>query len=177
MAKNKKQKKELLDKYKGMISNSKGMVIVKARKVTPNQVNEFKKSLSDMNSEFHVVKNTIFKIALKDNNLAEIEDLEFGEHAALFFGEDFVNPAKMLKKFIEDSKEDKDKFKVEVVAGFLGTEFLDKAQATELAEIPSKEQSISMILGILENAMSGIVNVLEDAPRSFVTILDQAFKE
>jgi large subunit ribosomal protein L10 len=177
MAKNKKQKKELLEKYKGIISNSKGMVIVRAKKVTPNQVNEFKKGLSDLNSEFHVVKNTIFKIALKENNLSEIEDLEFGEHAALFFGEDFVNPAKMLKKFIEDSKIDKDKFKVEVVAGFLGSEFLNKSQATELAEIPSKEQSISSILGILENALSGIVNVLEDAPRSFVTILDQAFKE
>ncbi|MCA9386698.1 50S ribosomal protein L10, partial [Candidatus Dojkabacteria bacterium] len=50
-------------------------------------------------------------------------------------------------------------------------------QAISLADMPSKEESIAMILGIIDSALGGVVNVLNDAPRSFVTILDQAFKE
>lgn len=177
MAKTKAQKKELLKQYKELLDDSKGIVIVKSKGVNPNEVNSFKKELYDFDSEYHVIKNNIFKIALKDSDLAEEESLNFGEHSVLYFKEDVVSPAKSLKKFIEDTKADKTTFKVEFVSGYLDGARLSKEQVTELADMPSKEQSIAMIMGIIDQAMSSVVNVLEDAPRSFVTIIEQAFDE
>lgn len=177
MAKTKQVKKELALNYSKRLKESKGIIFVKPSKLSPNETNEFRKGLYDINSQFNIVKNSVFKIALKDSNLPEVESLNGGEHAVLFMGEDIASASKALKKFSDDTKDKEGKSKVEIVAAILDGALLTKEQTIELAEMPDKKGSIAMILGILDQALSGVVNVLEDAPRSYVNILEQAFKE
>ncbi len=177
MAKTKQIKKELALSYSKKLKESKGVIIVKPSKLNPNETNEFRKNLFDIDSQFNIVKNSIFKIALKDTNLPEVESLNGGEHAVLFMGEDIASASKALKKFSDNSKDKEGKSRIEIIAGILDGALLTKEQTIELAEMPDKNGSIAMILGILDQALSGVVNVLEDAPRSYVNILEQAFKE
>lgn len=179
MAKTKAQKKELLDKYKDVVANSKGLVIVKTNRLTPNEVSEIRKDLFDFGAEFKTVKNTVFKIALEENKLSA-EGIDEGSHNVMSFGEDIVNPSKILSKHINDTKvntEEEKYTKIEVVYGFLDGDQLTREQVIELAEMPEKEQSIAMILGILDQAISGVANVLQNPVQSYASILDQAFKE
>lgn len=177
MAKTKVQKKELAEKYKLRLNNSGGVILVKPTKLNPNETNEFRKSLFDINAEFGIIKNTIFKVALNELNLPKIDSLELGAHAVLFMGEDISSASKALKKFSDSTKDaNGGESKIEVIGGILDGVLLTKEQTLELAEMPDKQGSIAMILGILDQAMSGVVNVLEDAPRAYVSILDQAFK-
>ena len=180
MAKTRKEKEVLLDSYKQLIADSKGFILVKPQKVTPNEATQIKKDLFESESEYHVVKNTIFKIALEQNDLDAVESLEEGSHAVIYFGEDIVTPSKILDKYKKELKvgpQKKSASKLEIVGGFLDGQLLTKEQVEELAEMPSKEGSVALILGILDSAMSGVANVLEDAPRSYATIIDKAFKE
>jgi large subunit ribosomal protein L10 len=177
MAKTKKEKKALADSYSQKITQSKGFIVIKPSELTPNETNEFRKNLYDAKADFHVVKNTIFKFALKNNNLPEFESLENGENAVLFLQEDFVQPSKALKALVENLKTKSGDAKIQIIAGMLDGEKLTDTQVSELAEMPDKKGSVAMILGILDNALSGVLNVLEDAPRSYASILDQAFKE
>jgi large subunit ribosomal protein L10 len=177
MAKTKKEKVALKNEYVSELQKAKALVIVKPSKLTPNEANEFRKELYDFDAKFNIVKNTIFTLALAEANLPAIKELEKGEHAVLVLSEDIVSPSKSLKKFIENTTSKDGETKVEIVAGIMDGALLTKEQVSELADMPSFEGSISMILGILDNAMSGIVNVLEDPTRSFATILDQAFKQ
>lgn len=177
MAKTKKEKVALKDKYVKEIKNAKAIIIVKPSKLTPNEANDFRMNVFDFDANFNIVKNTIFKLALAEAQYPEIKELESGEHAALFLSEDIVSPSKSLKKFIDATTSKDGEAKIEIVSGILDGNLLTKEQVSELADMPDFNGSISMILGILDNAMSGIVNVLEDPTRSFATILDQAFKE
>ncbi|GAB4285840.1 MAG: 50S ribosomal protein L10 [Candidatus Dojkabacteria bacterium] len=178
MARTKKQKKVILESYKDLIKKSKGVILVKTNRVTPNEVSAFKKELFDFDSEFHVVKNTLFKIALNENGIEPMESLDFQSHSALFFGEDIVGPAKALKKFVEDTTDkSEESAKVQIVGGVLDGNVLSIQQVKDLADMPSKEQSISMILGILDQAVAGVLNVLQNPVQSYASILDQAFKE
>lgn len=177
MAKTKKEKKELLNKYIQKIKESKGFVLIKPSKLTPNEANAFRKEVSDFNAELNTVKNSVFKIALKESNLPEISELSHGEHSVLFFKEDMVNPNKALKKFAEATLPKDGIAKITVVSGILDNILLSKEQVMELADMTTIQGSISMILGILDNAMSSIVNVIEDPIRSYQSILDQAFKQ
>jgi hypothetical protein len=43
--------------------------------------------------------------------------------------------------------------------------------------MPTREQSVAMIAGLLQQSMVGVVNVLEDSVRSIAIILDKAFAE
>lgn len=176
MAKSKAEKKQLVEKYKSKLQNSKGVIVVKPEKLNPNETNEFRKDIYDIDSEFNIVKNSIFKIALSELEMPELESLKGGEHAVLFMGEDIVSASKALKKFSDSTKDKEGNVKVQVIAGILDGQLLSKEQAEEIAEMPDKKGSIAMILGILDQAMSGVVNVLEDAPRAYVSIIDQAFK-
>lgn len=176
MAKTKAQKKQLVDKYKSKLQNAKGVIVVRPSKLTPNETNDFRRDLYDVNADFNIVKNSIFKIALKDLDLPELDSLASGEHAVLFMGEDIVSASKALKKFTDATKSKDGDLKVDIIAGILDGQLLSKEQAAEIAEMPDKKGSVAMILGILDQAMSGVVNVLEDAPRAYVSIIDQAFK-
>lgn len=177
MAKTKKEKKVLLDQYNKQIQDAKGFIVLKPTKLTPNESNEFRKEIFDFKSNWNVVKNTIFKMALKENNLPEIESLNNGEHAVLFFSEDMVNPSKALKKFVENTKTKDGELKVSIVNGVLEGALLSADQVKELAEMPDVRGSIGMILGILDNAMSGVINVLENPIQSYMSVIDQSFKQ
>jgi len=167
----------LLESYKDQVQKAKAIVVIKPSKLTPNETNDFRKEIFDFGASLNIVKNTIFKIALKENKLPEISDLELGEHAVLFMGEDYINPSKALKKFAENTKTKAGDLKITIITGILDGQILSSEQVTELADMPSIQGSVSMILGILDQAMSSVVNVLEDPTRSYVTILDLAFKE
>ncbi len=177
MAKTKKEKKVLKESYSTKIKDSKGFIVLKPTKLTPNETNEFRKEIFDFGASFNIVKNSIFKLSLKDNNLPEISELSQGEHAIMFVSDKIAEAAKALKKFIDATKTKDKTDRVEIISGLIDGIILDKAQVKELSEMPSKEGSISLILGVLDMAIGGIVNVLEDAPRGIVSVLDQAFKE
>jgi large subunit ribosomal protein L10 len=176
MAKTKNDKVVLVKEYKEKLSKAKGFVVLKPNKVTPNEVNEFKKDLYDFGASVNVVKNTLFKIALKDANIEGLT-LDKGEFSVLFLDENYIEPAKLLKKFVENTKTKDKKDKISIISGYIENSVLTKAQVEELSDMPDIKTSIAMILGVLDMAMGGVVNVLEDTARSYVTILDLAFKD
>jgi len=176
MAKTKKEKIVLMQSYDAKIKAAKGFVVVKPLKLTPNETNDFRKEIFDSKAELNIVKNSIFKLALKSNKLPEISDLDNGEHAILFFQDDLVTPNKSLKKLIDSTKNKEGISKITIVSGVLDGQLLTIEQVNELADMPTIQGSIGLILGVLDNALSSIVNVLEDPVKSYLSIIDQSFK-
>lgn len=171
MAKTKVQKQAMLEAYKQYLKNAGGVLVVNPNGLTPNQVNDFKMKLSDLGGEYHVVKNTIFKLAMGETGMPELSSIESGAHAVVFSGTDIAATAKLLKEFIKANEG-----KITVDSGILEGQTLTAKQVEDLAELPTKEQSISMILGLLDQSLSGVVNVLEDSVRSVAIIINQAFE-
>lgn len=66
MPKVKSQKEVLLEKYKDLLANANGFIAVEAEKIDNFTVTELKKKLKEGGSNYTVVKNTLFKIALQD---------------------------------------------------------------------------------------------------------------
>ncbi len=175
MAKTKDQKKSVVSIYKDRIAKATSFVIVKPTKLTPNEVSQFRKDIFDFGANFSVIKNSLFKIALKESNIEGLE-LPSGEYAVLFMESNYIDPSKMLKKFSEAAKTKDKEPKVSLVAGYLENSLLSAEQVKELADMPDKKTSVGMILGVLDNAMSSVVNVLEDPVRSLATIIDLAYE-
>lgn len=172
MAKNKTQKTELLDSYLNKINSSKSIVFVKQKGLKVNALNDFRKTTFEMNSQVSTVKNTIFNLAMSRAGLDT--KLEGGSYLALFISDDVVNVSKTLKKFLVDFKDNKNT-ELDIAFSVYEGSVLTKEQTEELADMPDKVTSVSMILGVLDQAMSSVVNVLEDPVRSYVAIINQAF--
>lgn len=171
MAKNKAQKSAAIAAYKEKILASKALIFIRPNGVTANESVTLKKSLHTVGSNFNVIKNNLFKIALKEAGQPEIADLSDGANAVVFCGEDFVGAAKLIKEQIGKLDEH-----ISMGLGILDGVALTKEQVAELADMPSLEVIIAQIAGIINQPLSSVVNVLQDGMRGTVSVLDQAFK-
>jgi large subunit ribosomal protein L10 len=172
MAKTRAQKEVILAEYKEKLTNAYGIIVIDQNGLESNNVSNFKQQLNANGSYFNTVKNTIFELALKESGLPELDMIKTGSHAVIFSSDDIAGTAKLLDAFIKENKG-----KITLKNGILDGQVLSVEQVNELANMPTMEQSIAMIAGLLTNAMAGTVNVLEDSVRSVVTILDKAFAE
>lgn len=166
MAKTKAQKKGMVEELSKKIADAKAIFVIAPKAINPNEAAELKIKLAEIGGEYHVIKNTLFKIALKEAGLAELESLNNGQNAVIFIGENSPEAAKIMQKFIKDSE------KAQFRQGFLDGKKLEGSQINALADLPSREQLIAQVIGTMNAPISGFVNVLAGNVRSVITVID-----
>ena len=165
MAKSKQQKKELVKLYRDSLGKSKSVFIVKPSGVTANESVQLKKELYNLGGSYNIVKNTLFKIALKEEGLPELTQVDQNEHAVVFVEENVTEAAKLLNKFAQDTQ------KIELQAGIIDKKAHTGNQLKQLAQLPSKEILISQLLNVFNAPLTGFLNVLNGNTRNLVQVL------
>ena len=163
-----KDKKKALDNYKQRVTESDAVFIIQPKGVTPNEASDLKKKLSASNATFNVVKNTLFKIALKDANIDL--NLDEGENAAIFAKGDFSVVAKDIDEFISETEE------AEFRTGIVQNSVITKEQFVTLSNLPSREVLLAQVLATMQGPISGFVRVLNGNLSGFVNVVN-ALKE
>jgi large subunit ribosomal protein L10 len=119
-------------------------------------VTALRKKLREADAEFHIVKNTLFKLAAKDRlPLAELEPHLAGPTAIGFANGDAVAAAKALLDFMKDNKQMS--LKVGVVDGRL----YSAAEVTALSKLPPRDQLIAQILGSIDAPAANLVGIMD----------------
>ena len=124
-------------------------------------------------SEVHlkVIRNTLAKKALSDTKFSCFEDLLVGPTMLAFStGDDPTSAAKLVNKFIKVNKN----FTVKGIS--LGDTLLELSKLSALANMPSTEQALSQLAGLLNAPMNQFVSILNQVPSTLVRTL-QAIKE
>ena len=121
--------------------------------------------------DYMVTKNTLAKIAVKGTEFEALTEVFKGPIALAFGYEDEVSPAKVVAKFIKETKKG-----VILGAGLEGN-LLSAKEAEALASLPSKEELLAKILGSINSPASGIalsVNaVMASLTRAIAAVRDQ----
>lgn len=172
MAKTKQQKKEALQAYETKVKDSSAMLFLRPAGLSASEAVALKKELYTVGASYNVVKNTLFKLALENTKMPEVENLLSGVNAIVFCGEDAAAAAKIMKKHIADLED-----KLVASVGIYDGNLISESQVQELADMPSLEVIIAQIAGVLTNSVSGVANVLQNSMQSVVYVLDQAFTE
>lgn len=167
----KQQKVEFVEQLSTKLAESKGVVLVDYRGLTVKQDTELRKKFRDAGVEYLVVKNTLLNLAASDQGIEGLDEFLSGPTAVAFGLADPVAPAKILKDFIKETK------KMEIKAGILGTKVIDAKEVDALAELPSKDQLIAMLLRALQSPISGLVNCLQGNIRNLVYVLEAVRKQ
>ena len=124
-----------------------------------------------MNLDFTVTKNTLVKLAIKDTKYEVLSEMMKGPTAIAFGFEDQVVPAKILSKFIKETK------KGEILAAAMDGQLFDDKQAKELANIPSKQELYSKMLGSINSPATGIAMCTSGVMASLVRTIDAVAKK
>lgn len=140
-------KQDAVDVVTAKLQNSLSTVVADYRGLNVTQVTELRKQLREAGVEFQVLKNTLLRRATAAAELTELDEVLTGPTAIAFSATDAVAPAKILNDFAK--KNDALKLKGGVVEGRV----IDADQLKALAELPSRDGLLSMLLSVLQAPM------------------------
>lgn len=164
------KKEAYVAQIKSKLEKSEILVLTSIEGVTVEEINKLRKELRANQSEIRVVKNTLFRRAIKDLQMDALEDYTTGSTAVVFGYADPIAPVKVLFDFA--SKVPKFKFK----AGYFNKQVLDINKLESLSKLPSKEQLLAMLLSTLIAPIRNLISVTQGPIRKIVYALN-AIKE
>lgn len=115
--------------------------------------------------EYCVAKNTLLKIAAKNNKIEGLDKFLLGPTAIAISYDEPTVPAKIIKEFAK-------KFEKPTVKGILfDGEVLDGSKFNSIADLPSREQLIAMFASSLQSPLVKLASVLNATMSSLVGVL------
>lgn len=149
------EKQYLIDEVSGHLKKSDYVILANFTKLTVAETAELRKRLSPEKAEFHVVKNSSFRVAAKALGLPDLEQSLAGQTAIVVGGKNAPGVAKVLKKFMEEKQ------KLEVKVGVMDKKLMTAAELSKLAELPSLDVLRAQLLGLLTQTGAAFVRVLD----------------
>mgnify|MGYP001023295812 FL=1 len=165
MSKTRSQKEELLNKYKEILKNKSGYLLVNSDQLDTLTTTKLKIQLKDKRADYSVVKNSIFKVALQETE-QPLKTQEFdGPTAIITFEEDPTGPAKLVKEAQKETK------LMDAKGGVFEGEFLTAERVMQLADIASREELLSRLVGTMNAPLTGFMNAITGNVRGLTMVL------
>jgi large subunit ribosomal protein L10 len=161
------EKQYLLDEIKEHLDKSNYFFITDYTGITVSESAQLRKDLKAQGAEYHVVKNRILNVALKEREIEGCEDYLTGQTAIVVGGDNPSGTAKAIAKFVDKS----DKFAWK--GGVLGQEVYNPAQINQLKDLPSIEVLQAQLLGLLNTPAQQILGTFNAAQRDLLSVLTQ----
>ncbi|MBI2092568.1 MAG: 50S ribosomal protein L10 [Deltaproteobacteria bacterium] len=167
---NRTQKSEMVNQLVSKMQKAKAFVLAEYKGLTVSQMTDLRRKLHTSKSSVNVIKNRLFKRALKQLSIQGLDEYLKGPVAFASCEVDPVMPAKVLVPFAKENE------KLKVKAGFMDNKVLTAKMLEEISMLPSREILLAKFLGTLNAPASNLVGVLSAVPRQLVTVLN-AIKE
>ena len=153
MSLNLEDKKAVVAEVAAQVADAQTLVIAEYRGVSVSSMTKLRAKAREQGVYLRVLKNTLVRRAVADTPFAGLAEQMVGPlvYAA---STDPVAAAKVLCDFAKTDD------KIVVKAGVYDGKLLDKAEVSELAAIPGREQLLAMLLGVMQAPVSGFVRAL-----------------
>lgn len=160
--KNIKSVEELTDK----ISRAKSIYFTEYLGLNVEKITHLRREFHASNVEFKVVKNTLLRLAAKNNNIEGLDGFLSGSTAIAVSYDDPTGPARVIKKFTKEN--DLPEVKGIIFEG----EILKGSEFERIANLPTKEESLTMLVVLLSSPMTNLVWGLKSSMTSLVNGLN-----
>ena len=171
MANIRPEKQAAVASLKEQLSTAKGVVLTGYKGLTVAQDMKLRAKFREAGVSYHVVKNTMVRIAANEIGLEGLDPVLNGTTAIAVSAEDAVAPAKVVYDFIKENKLEKTEV-LTIKLGVVEGKVISVDEVKALASLPSREVRIAKVLGSMQAPISGMVNVLQGTIRNMVYVLD-----
>lgn len=138
------KKQQLVSEIAEKLTASKSTIVVDYRGLNVAEVTELRKQLREAGVEFKVLKNSLTRRAADSVDLSALNESLTGPNAIAFSNEDVVAPAKILNEFSKKHEA------LEIKAGVIEGNIASLEEIKALADLPSREGLLSMLLSVLQ---------------------------
>lgn len=171
MAKTKEQKKEIVEQFTTELEKTKSLVFVNYYGLNVSEIDDFRKLLRQNKCKYIVAKKTLLRRSLDNVGLKNVDvDAMQGGLGVVFGYEDEIAPAQAVAQFIKKHKQ------MKIHGGVFNAEFVDANTVAALAVLPSKQELLAQVVGVIKAPMSNLVSVLKGNMRNLVYVLSNIRK-
>ena len=136
------------------IKEAQSVVLVDYRGLTVEQDTELRKQLREAGVTYKVYKNTMMNFAFKGTAYEGLLPYLEGPSAVAISTTDATAPARILAKVAKDAKA------LEIKAGVVEGVVYDAKGMQDIANIPSREELLSKLLGSLQSPITNFARVM-----------------
>lgn len=166
MPKTKQQKQTTVQTLVEGIKGAKSVIFANFQGLTVAQTEDLRKKCRIEGIQMVAAKKTLVKRALKEVEISSSEDYDFAGGVATFLGaNDEVSAARVVNSFAKNHE------MVTIFGGILEGRFIDSVKVKNLANLPSKQELLSKMVGSLAAPISGFARVLNGTIVNLVGVL------
>jgi large subunit ribosomal protein L10 len=161
----KERKNELVKQYSEWMKRSQALIVTEYTGLPMKQMDALRGKMREAGGEFHVVKNTLGKLAVEDAGLPLAEDYFEGSTAISFAFDDPPALAKALADFARTNEF------IKIKGGYLGDHTISVDEVKALAELPPLPVMRGMLLGTILAPASQLVRTLAEPGRQIAAVI------
>lgn len=139
-----KQKQDVVNEISEKIEAAESVVLFEYHGLSVTKFEELRTQLREEGVEVKIYKNRLTKIAVGKTGHEELAETLVGPNAIAFSNEDSVAPARIISKFAKKNEA------VKIKNGIVENSVVSSEVIAELAELPSREGLLSMLLSCLQ---------------------------
>src|SRR5271154_2576271 len=159
------EKQFISSEYLTRLNASPYFIVVDYQGLKVGPITELRKRLSKAGAEMHVVKNSIFRLAVKEAGLGDLGTSMTGQMAVVTGQRDVSSAAKIVKTFGAEFDKPKIRF------GYLKNQRLESADIVALADLPSIEVLRSRLLGVIMAPATKLATVINTPATQLARVL------
>lgn len=137
--------------------------------LTVKQITSLRGKLRSVNGEYRVVKNTLTKRVAKELGFNGLDSFLEGP-TAIVFGYD--DPAAVTKALMDFSNDNKPSTLPNVKGAYMDGQVLDTSQIKALADLPSRDQLMQQLLGLMLAPIQQLLGVVNAPGRQVATVVE-----
>lgn len=160
------EKADTIDDLAAQLSRAKLAILTDYRGLDVAGLQGLRATLRPLNAEFRIAKNTLTRIASEKAGIDGLTPMLDGPLALVLAFDDVVAPSKAISDFARTSRI------LTIKGGVLENSVVTAKQIEDLATLPSREELLSKLLGLLNSPIQGLVNALSSPSRSIVQVLN-----
>jgi large subunit ribosomal protein L10 len=165
LAISKEKKSEVVAQYSQWIGNSQALILTEYTGLTMKEMDDLRSKAREVGGEFHVIKNTLGKLAFKEAGLPVPEGFLEGSTAIGFA----LHEAQPMAKAMTDFARSADALKIK--GGYLGARPINAKEVVALAEMPPLPVMRARLMGTLLAPASQLARLLAEPARQVAAVL------
>ncbi len=162
---------ETVAKIKEELAATQAVWIVDYRGLTVKEIQELRRNIRDAGASMKVYKNTLMHLALSESELPTMDDLLEGPSAFVFADSDPAAAAKVIKNFAKANEN------LSIKGGMMEGEAYDAAQVEAIASLPSKEELMGQVAGMISGVARGLATTISGVPRGLAQAMSQVAEQ
>lgn len=160
------EKQAVVAEVADVASNALSAVAAEYRGLSVSQLTDLRAQARSTGVYVRVVKNSLARRAVEGTEFECMQDHLSGPLMLAFSKEDPGSAARLFRDFAKENDQ------LKITLGAVGGETIEASDIGKLANLPTRDEGISMLMSVMQAPITKFVQTLNEVPSKFVRTVD-----